>query len=117
MCVCMCGCSSFYTSCMLLFGIIDVSCLFLLVKCFPKFPYLNILPGLINVILQQISLPLISCYYTKNNTQIVLIRIRLFMYVVYINLLYFLSIFLFTYNKNLLSPPPPPQKKKIACDD
>ena len=26
------------------------------------------------------------------------------MYVVYINLLYFLSIFLFTYNKNLLSP-------------
>ena len=25
------------------------------------------------------------------------------MYVVYINLLYFLSIFLFTYNKNLLS--------------
>ena len=28
------------------------------------------------------------------------------MYVVYINLLYFLSIFLFTYNKNLL-----PQKK------
>ena len=29
------------------------------------------------------------------------------MYVVYINLLYFLSIFLFTYNKNLLSPPPP----------
>ena len=27
------------------------------------------------------------------------------MYVVYINLLYFLSIFLFTYNKNLLSPP------------
>ena len=28
------------------------------------------------------------------------------MYVVYINLLYFLSIFLFTYNKNLLSPPP-----------
>ena len=29
------------------------------------------------------------------------------MYVVYINLLYFLSIFLFTYNKNLLS-----QKKK-----
>ena len=32
------------------------------------------------------------------------------MYVVYINLLYFLSIFLFTYNKNLLSPPP----KKIS---
>ena len=30
------------------------------------------------------------------------------MYVVYINLLYFLSIFLFTYNKNLLSP-----KKKM----
>ena len=30
------------------------------------------------------------------------------MYVVYINLLYFLSIFLFTYNKNLLS-----QKKNI----
>ena len=30
------------------------------------------------------------------------------MYVVYINLLYFLSIFLFTYNKNLLS-----QKKKL----
>ena len=30
------------------------------------------------------------------------------MYVVYINLLYFLSIFLFTYNKNLLS-----QKKGI----
>ena len=28
------------------------------------------------------------------------------MYVVYINLLYFLSIFLFTYNKNLLPPPP-----------
>ena len=27
------------------------------------------------------------------------------MYVVYVNLLYFLSIFLFTYNKNLLSPP------------
>ena len=27
------------------------------------------------------------------------------MYAVYINLLYFLSIFLFTYNKNLLSPP------------
>ena len=27
------------------------------------------------------------------------------MYVVYINLLYFLSISLFTYNKNLLSPP------------
>ena len=26
------------------------------------------------------------------------------MYVVYSNLLYFLSIFLFTYNKNLLSP-------------
>ena len=38
------------------------------------------------------------------------------MYVVYINLLYFLSIFLFTYNKNLLS-----QKKKsndctLACN-
>ena len=32
-----------------------------------------------------------------------------FMYVVYINLLYFLSIFLFTYNKNLLS-----QKKQNA---
>ena len=31
------------------------------------------------------------------------------MYVVYINLLYFLSIFLFTYNKNLLS-----QKKLIV---
>ena len=31
------------------------------------------------------------------------------MYVVYINLLYFLSIFLFTYNKNLLS-----QKKNFA---
>ena len=30
------------------------------------------------------------------------------MYVVYINLLYFLSIFLFTYNKNLLS-----QKKRL----
>ena len=30
------------------------------------------------------------------------------MYVVYINLLYFLSIFLFTYNKNLLS------QKKIS---
>ena len=34
------------------------------------------------------------------------------MYVVYINLLYFLSIFLFTYNKNLLPPPPPPPPKK-----
>ena len=33
------------------------------------------------------------------------------MYVVYINLLYFLSIFLFTYNKNLLS------QKKIAIID
>ena len=33
------------------------------------------------------------------------------MYVVYINLLYFLSIFLFTYNKNLLS-----QKKKKTPD-
>ena len=32
------------------------------------------------------------------------------MYVVYINLLYFLSIFLFTYNKNLLSP------KKNNCN-
>ena len=32
------------------------------------------------------------------------------MYVVYSNCLYFLSIFLFTYNKNLL-PPPPPKKK------
>ena len=32
------------------------------------------------------------------------------MYVVYINLLYFLSIFLFTYNKNLLS------QKKIYLD-
>ena len=32
------------------------------------------------------------------------------MYVVYINLLYFLSIFLFTYNKNLLSP-----KKNQVC--
>ena len=32
------------------------------------------------------------------------------MYVVYINLLYFLSIFLFTYNKNLLS-----QKRKMDC--
>ena len=32
------------------------------------------------------------------------------MYVVYINLLYFLSIFLFTYNKNLLS-----QKKFYLC--
>ena len=31
------------------------------------------------------------------------------MYVVYINLLYFLSIFLFTYNKNLLS------QKKYNC--
>ena len=29
------------------------------------------------------------------------------MYVVYINLLYFLSIFLFTYNKNLLSQKKP----------
>ena len=33
------------------------------------------------------------------------------MYVVYINLLYFLSIFLYTYNKNLLS-----QKKKILLN-
>ena len=33
------------------------------------------------------------------------------MYVVYINLLYFLSIFLFTYNKNLLSP-----QKKLIMD-
>ena len=32
------------------------------------------------------------------------------MYVVYINLLYFLSIFLFTYNKNLLS------QKKIQTE-
>ena len=53
------------------------------------------------------------------------------MYVVYINLLYFLSIFLFTYNKNLLSqktplcrildgplqPPPPPEFGRVwrAC--
>ena len=33
------------------------------------------------------------------------------MYVVYINLLYFLSIFLFTYNKNLLSQ----KKAKITA--
>ena len=34
------------------------------------------------------------------------------MYVVYTNLLYFLSIFSFTYNQNLISPPP--KNKKIA---
>ena len=33
------------------------------------------------------------------------------MYVVYINLLYFLSIFLFTYNKNLLSQ----KKDGVIC--
>ena len=32
------------------------------------------------------------------------------MHVVYSNLLYFLLIFLFTYNKNLLPSPPPPKK-------
>ena len=44
------------------------------------------------------------------------------MYVVYINLLYFLSIFLFTYNKNLLSQKKPRGRptttwlKKISSD-
>ena len=35
------------------------------------------------------------------------------MYVVYINLLYFLSIFLFTYNKNLLSQ----KNTQIICSE
>ena len=38
------------------------------------------------------------------------------MYVVYINLLYFLSIFLFTYNKNLLSPPKKSNDCTLACN-
>ena len=38
------------------------------------------------------------------------------MYVVYINLLYFLSIFLFTYNKNLLSQKKIQYKKVIKIN-
>ena len=37
------------------------------------------------------------------------------MYVVYINLLYFLSIFLFTYNKNLLSKKKTLNMTKFIC--
>ena len=37
------------------------------------------------------------------------------MYVVYSNCLYFLSIFLFNYNKFLLPPPPPPKKNVLVA--
>ena len=39
------------------------------------------------------------------------------MYVVYINLMYFLSIFLFTYNKNLLSQKKVRQTQQILFEN